>query len=205
MQTKKEKASALAVTVIILGLVLTIALGASLTSILERKASLSSGDSNTAYQKADAGVERTLKLLNDNEDKKLNELVEIDCTDGAVINSSENNYKIELKNESGAIITDCTADVASVKWLKSVGTADQNKRVIEVAVAIGVNAGITGGCRVGWSIDAYKTSEVWGSGCIAEGDAATSCRLAADTGYSCGSAGINSDNTILFCLCVESV
>lgn len=134
MRIRGQKASILAVTLIILGLILSIALGTSLASVLEKKASISSNKSNIAYQRADTGVEKTMQQIKLNEGRKISDIAS--CTaEGAIINDTINNYKIELKQENGEIIIDCDADVATIKWIKSIGTADQNQRIIEVAVA----------------------------------------------------------------------
>jgi hypothetical protein len=133
MATKeKKRASALVVTVIILGLILTIALGTSVISVLEKKVSSSSNKSNVAYQKADAGVERALALIKKNE---TGEIADIDANCDGKIEDADGNYKIELQDRSGEIIQDCEVRVSSIKSIKSIGMAAGNQRVVKVAVA----------------------------------------------------------------------
>ena len=130
---KKSKAAVLAVTMIILGLVLAIGLSASVVSIMSNKASVSSNKSNLAYSRADSGVEDILlRIKNAGTGDRISEIVS--CNNGIFNNSSEG-YKIEFKNSSDELITDCETRVTQIRGIKSTGKADDNQRVIEVAVA----------------------------------------------------------------------
>ena len=59
------RGSALAVTLIIMGIVLAAALSVATISVKERKASIQSNKSNRAYQTADKGVEYVLGIIFD--------------------------------------------------------------------------------------------------------------------------------------------
>lgn len=65
MQDKKYKASALAVTLIVMAIILASALSITTVSIKERKGSIGAGRSSQAYQAADLGVEKVLSVLMD--------------------------------------------------------------------------------------------------------------------------------------------
>lgn len=134
-EIKKDKASVLAVTMIILGLVLSIALSASLVSILGNKASVSSNKSNLAYSRADSGIENVLLRIK-NADPDIDTVANID-TDGncdGIVNGT--NFKVELKDEAGILVSgDCSTKVSEIRSIKSTGIADNNQRSIEVAVA----------------------------------------------------------------------
>ncbi len=132
-EIKKDKASILAVTLIVLGLVLSIALSASLISILGNKASISSNKSNLAYSRADSGVEDILyKIKNADSNDTIGDIVT--CSDGVFENSSVG-YKVEFKDASGAFIKDCGVEISKVDTIKSTGRSEGNQRSIEVAVA----------------------------------------------------------------------
>jgi len=134
-EIKKDKASVLAVTMIILGLVLSIALSASLVSILGNKASVSSNKSNLAYSRADSGIEDVLLRIK-NADPDIDTVANID-TDGncdGIVNGT--NFKVELKDEAGILVSgDCSTKVSEIRSIKSTGIADNNQRSIEVAIA----------------------------------------------------------------------
>lgn len=155
-EIKKDKASILAVTLIVLGLVLSIALSASLISILGNKASISSNKSNLAYSRADSGVEDILyKIKNADSRDAIEDIVT--CSDGVFENSSVG-YKVEFKDASGAFIKDCGVEISKVDTIKSTGRSEGNQRSIEVAVA--ADAGI---CRyVGATPSSYNGLEVGG-------------------------------------------
>ena len=152
---KKRKAAVLAVTMIILGLVLAIGLGVSVVSIMSNKASVSSNKSNLAYSRADSGVEDILlKIKNAEIGDRISEITS--CSNGIFNNSSEG-YKIEFKDRNDNFITDCEARVTQIRAIKSTGKADDNQRVIEVAVAA------TDGCAYfNATSTKYKGAEVGG-------------------------------------------
>lgn len=130
---QKSKASVLVVSLIILGVILLIAISISSVSVQERKASMSSSHSSQAYQVAESGVEDVLERIKDNSgDANLNN-IDNDGTCNGTFNSP-NGYKVELKDSNGAILP-CNSPVSAVQLVKSTGTAGQDKRAIEAAVA----------------------------------------------------------------------
>ncbi len=140
MQLKTKKASVLAVTLIILGVMLVTALSMSIVSIMERKASMSSNKSNLAYSRADNGVEITLQDIKNNDGGMIS-AIDTDC-DG-IIEPNDGTYRIELKNEEGLIMNatnisgyDCSSvEISEIDSIKSTGITDTNQRAVEVAVA----------------------------------------------------------------------
>lgn len=137
MQVKKQKASILVVTLMVLGIILVTALSISLVSIKERKAAMSSSKSSLAYQTADTGIENVMDAILSNRSlgDKVNSLAGIDCGSGKVIGAG---YVVELKKDDGtgaettALCTDKLTDIIAIK---SVGTASGQQRAIEAAVA----------------------------------------------------------------------
>ena len=155
-EIKKDKASVLAVTMIILGLILSIGLSASLVSILGNKASVGSNKSNLAYSRANTGVEDLLAKIKDASSSDTIASIDTDGTCDGIVNGT--NFKVELKALDGTLITDCGVDVSEIRTIKSTGMTDGNYRTIEMAVAQE-----TYGCRyVGATSGTYRGGEVGG-------------------------------------------
>jgi hypothetical protein len=115
MQKQKKQASALLVAMIVLGLILTAALSISLVSLTEKKSSIGSNRSNIAYQEANSGVEKILLAIKNNSSGTLNDLGT--CNSGT-IEDNTTEYKLEFKDSTGNILTDCgdnVSDISSVK------------------------------------------------------------------------------------------
>ncbi len=132
----KLKASALVVTMMILGIILITALSISLVSIKERKASLGSNNSDQAFNTAQNGVESVLQQIKTNSSGMV---AAVDSSCNGTISSG--GYSVQLLDSSSKVIDsangyDCsTTPVSSITKLKSVGTYGQDQRAIEVAVA----------------------------------------------------------------------
>jgi hypothetical protein len=135
----KLKASALVVTMMILGIVLVSTLSIALVAVQERKASLGEDSSNQAYYKAEDGVEITMKAITQGELSNVNQidgyLDNVTCAaDGLLVGTG--GFKVELKDSNEAkILCNSTTSIASVRSLKSVGTVGGNQRAVQVAVA----------------------------------------------------------------------
>ncbi|HPN96244.1 MAG TPA: pilus assembly PilX N-terminal domain-containing protein [Candidatus Moranbacteria bacterium] len=134
MKNKNYKASALAVSLIILSVVLFIALSISLVSLKERKASVGSSKSGIAFQNADSGLEVVLnKIMNDNDIENVGDL----CDSGIL---KGDNYQAEIKKENGDVIN-CSGDrnlgLSEIALLKSTGFNEDKteQRAVETAVA----------------------------------------------------------------------
>lgn len=133
---KNPKASVLAMTLIILGMFVVVALSVSLTSIQSRKASIGESKSTLAYQVAETGVEKVMNAIIMESYANVGEL----C-DSGILEGSSDGYTVTLKKANE---TEISCDVASDRSLamldiasvKSVGIgANQERRVIEAAVA----------------------------------------------------------------------
>jgi hypothetical protein len=193
MPTKNKKASVLAFSLIILGIIIMISLSISLVSIRERKASMSSGKSTSAFLAADTGVEKVLNMLAKTDAEIVGNIDwstwGLSCSGGEV-KSSDGGFKVELKNKNGEPIN-CvgTTKVSEISSIKSIGTGNGQQRAIEAAVAAG-GSGITGGCTVSYE---GKIGGKWGNGCasgsVSSGGGSNYCTRAADSGYDCGATG----------------
>ena len=131
MLNKKYQASVLVVTIMILGIVLSIALSIAAVSNKERNSAISANQSNRAYQNADSGVERALQLINDHRTETI-ESIDSDC-DG-VINSADYGYDVQFKAAGGATVTGCSTLVLTIVSIKSIGTAGNTQRAIGATV-----------------------------------------------------------------------
>lgn len=133
MQKQKKQASALAVAIICLGLFLIIALSVSLVSLSEKKAATGISKSNLAYQIANAGVEKVLQSIKINQGLTIENVDSLDECDGIIY--GDEGYKVELKDQDGNIITDCSKNVSEIASVKSTGTFGQNQRAVSVVAA----------------------------------------------------------------------
>lgn len=153
---KKNQGSVLAVSLIILGMILTIALSVALASIRERKASMTSSKSDVAYQNAESGVEKAMEVilqdLRDGDENAAGEIPistvtisKIGYCDGANEYAIGDNWKVQLVSDVDADgngspdIIDCnnnSLDIYEVKSIKSVGEdpQSQTQRAINAAM-----------------------------------------------------------------------
>lgn len=143
---KRFRASILAITMIILGLVLMSALTVSLVVIKQKKASLGAGNSNTAFQTADTGVEKVMQDILSKASGKVNTLS--NCVSGIITGPS---YTVQLKKADGTVVpcTDTATNVSDIASIKSVGTGKGEQRAIEAAVAA------ANGCNIGHGFGLY--------------------------------------------------
>ncbi len=142
MKRNNLQASALVVTLIILGIVMVISLGIASSSVKERKSSLGSGRTVLSYQSADSGIERTLALIMDSDN---NQIIDIDddC-DGILFNLVSVDYIVYLYDSGDDIIIGCqdgSGDTlkSAIKKIKSVGgrLTGQAQRAVEATVNTG--------------------------------------------------------------------
>jgi len=168
---KKLKASALVVTMIILGIMLVSTLSIALVAVQERKASQGEDSSNQAYYKAENGVEIVMQKMKDNAGKTLADM-NIGCANGVVTSSA--GYTVKFKDASDSFITDCTKPIASVKTVKSIGTVGGNQRAVEVAVADSLEGKIVGGCM--FDSNNMTIMSRFGSGCRSTGLVDRNCQ-----------------------------
>ena len=138
---KNRKASVLATSLIILGMILAIAIGISTVSIQERKSSSGSNRSGMAYQNADTGIEQVMNQIikrlvpTDDVGKIVLNILETSCNSDGLIEVT-GKFKVELKDSSEMRVRcDSGALVSSIASIKSTGTSGQENRAIEVALA----------------------------------------------------------------------
>jgi len=140
MKSQTHKASILAVSLIIMGVMFVISLGIASSALQSRKASIGSSKSSVAFQNADSGVEIIMQRIKDNSsDSNLNN-IDNDGTCDGIYTSPDGKYRAELKDASGNIIDSSacgTTAVSAIDTVKSIGYSAQDTRAIEMAVAAG--------------------------------------------------------------------
>ncbi len=137
---KTYSASALIVSLLVLGAIIVTALSVSLASIKERSISSNASKSSQAFQNADSGVEAVMYEITKGNHSKVSEILPAgtSCTNEKIVG---NNYKVELLDTTGNVI-DCNSNSKSpfdVATIKSVGTdgTGRTQRAISAAVAAG--------------------------------------------------------------------
>jgi len=138
---QKSKASVLAVSLIILGMILLIAISVSTVSVQERKASMSSSSSSQAYQVAETGIEKVMYEVVKGGHSTVNQISPGSCNAATGLIET-NGYKVELRDSAETkIACNTSAAISLVENIKSTGTAGQNSRAIEAAVAAASTCG----------------------------------------------------------------
>ena len=114
------------------------------TATIERKVSISTGNSTTAFQLAESGMEKTLQFFKSHFDQKLSDVGSCAVGTGIVTYDSSNTIRFKDAGDSSTIpptlpayITNCSAPISSVKIIKSIGTTKQETRAIEEDVFLG--------------------------------------------------------------------
>lgn len=132
---KHKKCSALVVTILVLGVILTVAISIMAVSLKERRSSLGSSRSLISYEAADSGVEEVLNDLLKGGYSNLTNIPNCSASSHS-IESSTFNYIVELRDNTGKKINCDSGDlVSSVKSIKSVGTSGgQSQRAVEAPV-----------------------------------------------------------------------
>ncbi|MBU2028497.1 hypothetical protein KJ761_01235 [Patescibacteria group bacterium] len=136
---KKKRISrgSVAVFALFLMFILVIAtIGIITTAAIERKVSISTGNSTTAFQVAESGMEKTLQYFKSNFDKTLSDIGS--CSSGIVTYSSNNTVRFKDNAATPAYITNCGESISNVKIIKSIGTTKQETRAIEEDVFLGL-------------------------------------------------------------------
>lgn len=142
-QKMLPKGSVLVFSLLVLALMLTAALSIMSASVLERKASLSTGSSTKSFQVADSGVEEVLYQVYQNSGivniEDIAAGLGVTCNAGVVTKSlgSGAEYEITFYDNTGAQISNCAESKDSIDKIKSVGTSSGTSRAVEVAVAAG--------------------------------------------------------------------
>ncbi len=132
----KYKASALIITMIILGIMLITALSASIVSIREKKASMGENISGQAFQDAQSGVELVMRNILTGGLTTVSQLSNCEKNTsspnyGFIVDTSVP-YIVELEDVSGNKINcDSAALISSIASLKSAGTSGDSQRAIQ--------------------------------------------------------------------------
>lgn len=134
---KKNKGSALVVTLFVLAIILISALSITLTAVKERKASIGSSGSNRAYQASDEGIEKVMQAITRGNYATVDDMMTgagFSCSSGKITGTG---YEVELLDNSNNSI-DCNTPgtlVSTIVRIKSVGTASGTKRATEALVS----------------------------------------------------------------------
>ncbi|PIP26764.1 MAG: hypothetical protein COS71_03665 [Candidatus Moranbacteria bacterium CG06_land_8_20_14_3_00_40_12] len=127
-----QRGSVAAFALILMFILAVATIGIITTASLERKSSISTGSSTTAFQVAESGMEKTLQYFKDNFDKKLSDAGS--CAAGTGIVTYDPYTTIRFRSNDETYITDCEELISNVNIIKSIGTTKQETRVIEEVV-----------------------------------------------------------------------
>jgi hypothetical protein len=143
--SKKFKGSAIIVTFFVMLIILTTALSLALVTIKDMKASIGASKSNLAYQAADEGVEAVMYKILKEGNTKVNQVTpsSSNCKSDGLIWDKNNYYVVELLDDTEPTKTriscnNSTADVSTIKYIKSIGISKDNAQKTERAVTVPV-------------------------------------------------------------------
>ena len=143
-KNQTHKASILAVSLIIMGVMIVISLGIATSAIQSRKSSIGSSKSSVAFQNADSGVEIVMQKIKDNADPAdtISDVDPLSDSDGCngIVNSA-NKYRVELRKADGTAIV-CSDLVSDIDTIKSIGYSSQDTRAIQASVIQAVTSNI---------------------------------------------------------------
>ena len=137
---KQEKCSALVITLLILGVILTIGMSISAISLKERKASIGSNQAVISYEAADNGVEEVLnEIFQEHPGGTVSQIIDCDNSSGLIKENVANpTYEVELMDLNGDKIncsSGSTTLISAIKSIKSVGiSSGKSKRAVEVPI-----------------------------------------------------------------------
>jgi Tfp pilus assembly protein PilX len=215
MKTKllpAKRGSILAYSLIILSMMLLIAVGMSFVTVTEKKNASTTDSSVQSYQTADNGVQLAIKKIKDN---AANPVATITGVFGSC-SVNANGFAQVTRNDAGpgtytltfysdqdaqSKIADCSKPINTIHNIKSIGAYTDTVRAVQVAIAAGSTAGVTGGC----TLNTRMIHDLWGAGCQADSTlvSAQNCTLAGDATHSCGVTGINDAGNYAACICVS--
>lgn len=218
MKTKKFKASVLVMSLLIMFAIVIITLSATLVSVRDRNISIGSGKSSKAFQTAQTGIEKTMKVLEDlGGSHAVSEIANgtIICRpDGLLAEGSI--YTIELKKDDGSPI-DCnsTTIVADISSIKSIGKeGDSKQRAIEAVMAADTKGGVRGGGVLKKdSSNNWDALNAWGEGLLSGSGVAESSTFDVcenpgfqDGGFNCGVSSyfVIGGEDYVSCVCLET-
>lgn len=134
------KGSVLVFSLIVLSIMLVTSLTLLSSSVLQRKASLSTANSTRSFQVADAGAEQVLYQLYQADPDTLQDVADAmsgaECS-GGVVSDGSAGWTVRFYDSEGERIFDCDTDglAETVASIKSEGSASGTIRAVEVAVA----------------------------------------------------------------------
>lgn len=135
------KGSVLVFSLLILSILLVTSLTILSSSLLDRKASLSTGSSTRSFQVADSGVEEVLYQIYKVSPASLDALagnLGVSCSSGVItFATASGTAKVVFYQDETTAFTDCASDTwrDKVVKIKSEGVAGSTTRAVEVAVA----------------------------------------------------------------------
>jgi hypothetical protein len=132
-KNKKKKYSlggSATIFALFLMLILVVAtIGIMTTAAIERKVSISTGNSTNAFQIAESGMEITSQYFKSNFNETLGDVGS--CLLGIITLNDYNTVRFKDNTFDPQYITDCTALISEVKIIKSTGTTNRETRAIE--------------------------------------------------------------------------
>ena len=139
MKQKTKKASILAFTLIMMGILLAAGLSLMGATIVDQKVALESGNSIQALQNAESGTEVAVSVLSGNfaTDPNKDQLSEVFQDHGFICSGNEvieSDYTLTFYDKDENQL-DCTDDIADAESVKSVGTNQNTTRAVQVALA----------------------------------------------------------------------
>jgi len=143
LKTKKtrlliKRGSVLAYSLIVLAMMVAIVATMSATTIIEKKSAGSTDFSVQAYQTADSGVQLAIKKINNNTTGTIADAFD-SCSSGIAQNLSDASvglYDLSFYSDTTGTtqITDCDAQVDTIRKVKSIGKFNNTIRAVSVAI-----------------------------------------------------------------------
>lgn len=155
IRTSQSRGSVLVFTLIILFIILAAAISVAAVTIIERKTSMSTADSDYTFFLADGGAERVLNAIKASPSGEIDSLGFCDNSSGIVTLGglpSGDTIKVTLyDNEEGGYVLGCTDTLSEIRRIRSVGSYKQTTRAVEVPVIW--NQDVTEGLIGYWKFD----------------------------------------------------
>lgn len=138
---KKNRGSALVVTLFVLAIILISALSITLVALKERKASIGSSGSNRAYQSSDEGIEKVMQAITRGNYATVGDMITgagFNCSmSGTITGTGYEVGLLDIANAQIACSNSSTALVSSIVRIKSIGISSGTKRAMEALVSNG--------------------------------------------------------------------
>ncbi|MCA9365224.1 MAG: hypothetical protein KC736_05005 [Candidatus Moranbacteria bacterium] len=148
-KTNKQQGSILVFTLIVTMMMTVTIIGVITVSATQRRSSVASDKSVTAFQNADRGVEEIMLALQDpdvvsDDIANIASMVGGSCGGGEITRdeSGETVYTASFFNLNGDKISDCSADITDIIELKSVGENRTATRAVQLSVFLDIRDGL---------------------------------------------------------------